>query len=426
VLIVTPSDLSSASAVPGPASEFAWAHSPDGQQVGDHGVCAASLMPRDEDVVLVLPASALSWHRVSVPKVAPAKLRAVLEGLLEDRVLSDVAGLHLALEPGGKPGQTLWVAATDSEPLRAWLRVLDTSGRPVSRIVPSLWPLKRPQGSDLGSSRSRLFDEDVPEPLHWAHAEGEQAWLDSASVHGVSRLPLREGSDAQAAIAGLGSPDGLPDNGIWLADPAVAGLAERVLARRFQLVSFPAWLVRCAQGDWNLAQFDLSLSVAARRRQRLRRQWQQFRKAPAWRPARWGLAALVAANLVGLNTAAWHERRLLDQQRQAIEQTLRQTFPGVPVVLDAPVQMRRELVRLQQASGQPSRADLEVLLAALDQAAGDAPIGATRLQFRAGALQLSGWQAPPERVQAIAQGLSSSGWRARVEGEQLTLEAAQP
>ena len=425
MLIVTPSDLS-AYASPGPASEFAWVHSPDGQQVGDHGVCAASLMPRDEDVVFVLPGGATSWHRVSVPKVAQAKLRAVLEGLLEDRVLSDVAGLHLALEPGGKPGQALWVAATESEPLRAWLRVLDASGRPVSRIVPCLWPLKRPQGSDMGSSRSRLFDEDVPEPLHWAHAEGELAWLDSASVHGVSRLPLREGIDAQAGIAGLGSPDGLPDNGVWLADPAVAGLAERVLARRLQLVSLPAWLVRCAQSDWNLAQFDLSLSVAARRQQRLRRQWLQFRKAPAWRPARWGLAALVAANLIGLNTAAWHERRLLDEQRQAIDQTLRQAFPGVPVVLDAPVQMRRELIRLQQASGQPSRADLEVLLAALDQAAGDAPIGATRLQFRGGSLQLSGWQAPPERVQAIAQGLNNSGWRARIDGEQLTLEAAQP
>ena len=425
MLIVTPSDFWAA-APAGAASEFAWAQSPDGQQVGDHGVCVASLMPRDDEVVFVLPSGAISWHRVSVPKVTQAKLRAVLDGLLEDRVLSDVTELHLALEPGAKPGQTLWVAATGAAPLRAWLRALDASGRPVTRIVPSLWPLRRPQGSEISPARSRLFDEDVPEPLHWAHAEGELAWLESASVHGVSRIPLREGSDPRAAMGGLGSPDGLPDNGIWLCDPAVAALAERLLARRLQLVSQPAWLVRCAQSDWNLAQFGLSLSVAARRRQRLRRQWQQFRGAPAWRPARWGLMALVAANLIGLNTAAWHERRLLTRQRQAIEQTLRQAFPEVPVVLDAPVQMRRELIRLQQASGQPSGADLEVLLAALDQAAGDAPIGATRLQFRAGALQLSGWQAPAERVQAIAQGLSGNGWRARFDGEQLTLEASQP
>ena len=425
MLIVTPSDPS-AYASSGPASEFAWATSPDGQQVGDHGAGSASLMPRDEEVVLVLPASVLSWHRVNVPKVAQAKLRAVLEGLLEDRVLSEVSALHLALEPGARPGQTLWVAASQAEALRAWLRVLDTAGRPVSRIVPSLWPLRQPQGTDGSATRSRLFDEDAPEPLHWAHAEGEQAWLDSASVHGLSRLPLREGADAQAAITGLGSPDGLPDNGIWLADPAVAGLAERVLARRFQLVSLPAWLVRCAQSDWNLAQFEFSLSTGARRRQRLRRQWLQFRKAPAWRPARWGLVALVAANLLGLNAAAWQERRLLAQQRQAIEDSLRQAFPGVPMVLDAPVQMRRELVRLQQTSGQPSGADLEVLLGALAQAAGDAPIGATRLQFRAGALQLSGWQAPTERMQAIAQGLNSSGWQARADGDQLTLEAIRP
>ncbi|MDP2096069.1 MAG: type II secretion system protein GspL, partial [Hydrogenophaga sp.] len=101
MLILTPSDFSVAPAS-GPTALLDWATSTDGQQVLDHGLCAASLLPRDDDVVLVLPPRAVSWHRLALPKVASAKLRAVLDGLLEDRVLSDTTELHYALEPGGK------------------------------------------------------------------------------------------------------------------------------------------------------------------------------------------------------------------------------------------------------------------------------------------------------------------------------------
>src|SRR5690606_24502602 len=94
---------------------------------------------------------------------------------------------------------------------------------------------------------------------------------------------------------------------IWLADPLVNELAERVLQRHFDPVAPEQWLLRAGQTDWNLAQFDLSLSSNARRSQRLRRAWREFRGAPAWRPARWGLVALVAAQLFGLNVAAWQE-----------------------------------------------------------------------------------------------------------------------
>ena len=130
-----------------------------------------------------------------------------------------------------------------------------------------------------------------------------------------------------------------------------------MLQQRFELVARPAWLLRCAQSDWNLAQFDLSLSAGVRRSQRLRRTLRQWRSAPAWRPARWGLAALVGAQLLGLNAAAWHERSLLSAKQEAVQQTLQTSFPQVTLVLDAPVQMQRELARLQQASARHARLD---------------------------------------------------------------------
>ncbi len=46
------------------------------------------------------------------------RLRSILEGLLEDRLLDDPAQLHFALQPGARAGSPVWVAVCD----RSWLR----------------------------------------------------------------------------------------------------------------------------------------------------------------------------------------------------------------------------------------------------------------------------------------------------------------
>jgi general secretion pathway protein L len=429
VLILTPSDFSVAPAT-GPAATLDWASSTNGQLVAEQGQCAASLLPRDEDVVLVLPPRAVSWHRVNLPKAPNNKLRAVLDGLLEDRVLSDTAELHFALEPGGRSGQTVWVAACHKPWLRSWLQALEAAGRPVSRIVPSLWPLP-----PLEAATAAAGQDTQPAPtLHWAHDEGGHVWLATANPHGVRCTPLEDsgaGSSGDSALgelaAGTGNaatPPLASDPGAtrWLADPSVALLAEQVLNQRFELVSRPAWLLQCAQSDWNLAQFDLSLSAGARRGQRLRQVLRRWRSAPAWRPARWGLAALAAVQLVGLNATAWSERSSLQAKQQAMRQTLQQSFSQVTVVLDAPVQMRRELSRLQQASGTLSAGDLETMLGALAQnASGDVPVPSS-IGYTTGEGRFAGWQADEAALRDLQQALEGNGWRARFDGNELTLQ----
>ena len=418
MLTVTPSDFHLAPAS-GPAALLDWATTGKGQQVLDHGQCAASLLPSDEEVVLVLPLRALSWHRLNVPKVAPARLRAVLDGLLEDQLLSDTSEMHYALEPGARPGQTFWVAACHKAWLRSWLQALEAAGRPVTRVVPALWPLSAAAAEGAGSS---------PAVLHWAHDEGNQAWLASASAQGVACTPLPE------AVADTGSPaaalrhepmaDGTPEAQRWLADPAVAALAERVLNQRFEPVPRPAWLLQCALSDWNLAQFDLSLSSHARRTQRLRQTLRRWRTAPAWRPARWGLIALVAVHLLGLNAAAWAERHAIEAKQQAVRQTLQQSFPQVTLVLDAPLQMQRELQRLQQASGVLAPTDLEHQLGALAQAAEPGLPMPAAVTYAEGASKLGRFNASDAQLQALQQALQRNGWRARLEGNELSLQAA--
>lgn len=399
MLILTPTDFSLSPAAP--TSVLDWVRSPNGQQLGEHGSSAVSLLPADDDVVLVLPARAVSWHQVSLPKVAGGRLRAALDGLLEDRLLADTDGLHFALEPGTRPGQTLWVAACDKAWLRAWLQVLEAAGRPVARIVPSTWPLRA---------------GDNPSAVHWAFAQGGRAWLASASAQGVSTLPLpTEGSMGVTESA---------DDARWLAEPSVTAQAEQALDRRLALMPLPAWLLRAAQGEWNLAQFDLSLSGGARRGQRLRQTLRQLGSAPAWRPARWGLAALLLSLLGGLNAMAWMERSGLQDKQRAVTQVLQKTFPEVTVVLDAPAQMRRELQRLQQASGTLSTEDLEAMLAALATAAPDAAPGS--IDFAPGDARLGAWQLPEDRLQALQQTLNAQGWLVGLENSTLRIRPKAP
>jgi general secretion pathway protein L len=57
--------------------------------------------------------------------------------------------------------------------------------------------------------------------------------------------------------------------------------------------------------------------------------------------------------------------RALAAKREAARGILTETFPNVRVVVDAPVQMEREVAALRQQTGGLSRRDLDALLGAL-------------------------------------------------------------
>ena len=138
-----------------------------------------------------------------------------------------------------------------------------------------------------------------------------------------------------------------------------------------------------------------------------------------WRTARWGLLALVALQLAGLNAYAWQQLQALSSKRQAMHSLLQTAHPGVRVVLDAPVQMERETDRLRAAAGQPGEADLESMLAAAASAWPDGQGPVSSLRFEPGKLSVAavGWAEPQlaqfrERLRAagfaaeLADGLS--------------------
>lgn len=381
-------------------TEWHWVQSRDGQTALAHGTDATALLPRDDDVVLVLPVLATSWHQLTLPRINTARLRQALDGLLEDRLLADTASLHLALQPGLQPGQTGWVAACQRTQLTQWLGTLHNAGRPASRIVPDLCP--------------------QPEAQLHALDCADSAWLVSAGPLGVLTAPLPAAHLPPAVLAAMlrTTPD-TPRQ----AEPACAGAAELALDAPFALQTTAQRLLASSQTGWNLAQFDVRLSAGARRGQRWAQALRMVVHAPAWKPARWGMAVLVASLLLGLNASAWQERRSLQAKRAQINQLLTQTFPQVTLVLDAPLQMQREVARLARSAGDVSPGDLEPFLQSFSAFSLDG-IVLSAIEYAPSDIQLTLNNPNPQSLQAVRDGLQNQGWRTRYTAPVLSVQPA--
>ncbi|MFT3813877.1 MAG: type II secretion system protein GspL [Acidovorax sp.] len=391
---------------PAPDGDYGYTLTADGHSAQRHGQCAPALLPdpgRAGETVAVVPVRALSWQRIALPQGLPLnnaqRLRAVLEGLLEDRLLDEPAQLHFALQPGAKAGEAAWVAVCDRAWLRAHVQALDAAGRPVARIVPEFAP------GALGEDAAQYHALGTPEEAHiLATAQGAD--------QGLTLLPL-----AAAPLLLPQDPDAAPVQ----AEPAVAALAERLLGRPVQIATASDRALRAARGDWDLAQFDLAgHSGGTRALRKALGGFNTFLRAPQWRAARWGAALLAVAHLTGLNAWAWQERQSLKAQQTGIQSALTQTFPQIKVVVDAPVQMEREVARLRQATGSVSPRDLEPLMAAAGQAL---PPGAqpTGLEYANGELRLRGVALPPDAATPLRERLGAAGYRAQVADNDITL-----
>ena len=328
---------------------------------------ATTLSAHAGEVVAVIPHSRLSWLRVQLPPASHGpRLQSVLQGLLEDRLLDDPQQLHLVLDPQADlitrtGGETL-VAVCNKQWLRDVLAPLQAAGLTVQRIVPELSPADSPVLQVMG------------EPDH-SHSV-------LCHAHGVTLLPP---NTAQwRAFAEL-SQDDLQIQ----AEPAMVARVQSTLQRQPMLQSAAQRWVKSSQSAWDLAQGEWAQGRAQRVQRQLQTAWQTLLHAPTWKPVRWGMLALIALQVLGLNALTWREHSALNAQQAALQNILKTTFPSVTLVIDAPLQMQREVDALQQKSGAASSTDLEPLLAAL---AGVLPADQTpqQIHFANHALRVQG------------------------------------
>jgi general secretion pathway protein L len=317
---------------------------------------AATLSTHAGEVVAVVPHSRLAWLRVQLPPASHGpRLQSVLHGLLEDRLLDDPQQLHIVLAPdadtNARTGGDTLVAVCDKQWLRDALAPLQAAGLTVQRIAPELSPSDKPVLQVMG-------EPDLSQSV-LCHA------------HGVTLLPP---NTAQWRAFAQLSQDDLQIQ----AEPAMVTRVQSTLQRQPMLQSAAQRWVKSSQSDWDLAQGEWAQGPLQRLQRQVLSAWQTALHAPAWKPVRWGLVALIALQVLGLNALAWRERSALNAQQESLQSILKTTFPSVTLVIDAPLQMQREVDALQQKSGAASSTDLEPLLAAL---AGVLPAGQTPQQI---------------------------------------------
>ena len=394
------------------------------------GSGAVAALPAASDIVVLVPPTRLAWHRVRLPKGsgigargghAEKRLLQLLAGVLEDRLLQDPALLHFAVHRMGTDGprtdgDEAWVAVVQRDWLQGWVDLLTQAGRAPQRILAQWAPA-------LDESQSHL---------HISQIEQSPMCL-ARSTTGCVALPLTR--DTLAALPQLMR---WPDTWTCSVSPALAAQAEALLGnaadgqpRRAAIVGEAQVWAQIAEEPWDLAQFELANQGSARLWRRVAGAANALATHQRWRAARWGLAAALAVQLIGLNAWAWHQQRALQAKRDAIAATVTQTFPAIRVVVDPVVQMERETARLLRASGQAQSSDLEPMLGALglawQQALPQLPIaihGPRTIEYAGGEMRLRGLQAAPSQAQALQQGLAPVGLRSRVEGEVWTLNTA--
>lgn len=416
-------------------TEYDYVLSPDGIALAKHGRSTADLLPSTHslsgEVVAIVPARALSWHRISLPRGTlnkrrsdeaiertanrlplpksaghpvisnPQRLRAVLTGLLEEHLLDDPEHLHFAMAPNASADEPTWVAVCNRTWLHTALNALQAVQRPVSRIVPEFTP-----------------DVNIPH-LHTLYVtEGiSPAQINYPTDQGVTVLPL---SAASVALLNLSPHHEL------VAEPSVAGITERLFQRPVSLQTSAQRYLHAAQSPWNLAQFDLINTGHARTLKRLNSAWSTFLHAPQWRAARWSGVLLLFIHVLGLNAWAWREQSVIESKRVAIRSTLSDTFPEVKVIVDAPLQMARALAQLQQATGVASGQDLEALLGHLSALL---PAGQSlnAIEFTAGEARLKGLTLSSAEATALNAQMKTRGYAAQLEADSwLIRQVSQP
>ena len=361
------------SAAPSRRREYAYATSDDGIELDAHGDAAASLLPKRSVVIAVVREADVAWHRITLPKAPAARLRAAIVGVIEEALLDDADKVHLAVAPLAVAGQPTWVAAVDKAWLADELAALEKAGVFVDRVVPMAWP------------------DDPPAGHFHAPAEGvgsaQSVVLTWASVDGVANVRL-DGGLARALV-----PQPPPPATRWTAEPMAAAAAEQWLGAPVNVMPTEHRLLQAGRSLWNLRQFDLARKT---RGARAIGDWARQAMSPAWRPARTGLALLVALQIVGLNVWAWHQKSAVESRRAAIQALVKKTFPRVgeaDIQRDPAAVMLRETQALRTLAGKAGDGDLEPMLQAAAAAwPGERP-PVENLRYEGGKLTLSavGW-----------------------------------
>lgn len=361
------------------------------------GRAALALLPRANATVLIVAARDVLLLAATVPPLKGPKLRQALPNIVEDQLIQDPLGCHIALDPDALPDGRRVLAVVD----RAWFRTIceaftaaghrHLSAVPATRCLPAPRVAAAPADSEVDAAAVAADAVEAPpaRPATVAAVLGLAASVEPVLVEAgalpaaagaprlelaVARGALGEGFAAPAsraagtlaALAGGGDVE-LYELGDPGAEPRLASVGRTdggPLLPGAAPLSFDAFARRALTEKFDLCQFEFESQP-----------W-RFDRATVKR-LRVPLA-LVAATLgvavIGMNLHWWKLSRERDALSAQITETLLSAFPKTTTVLDPPAQMQRQLDQLRLAAGELSPNDFLALASGLSRSMGALPL----------------------------------------------------
>jgi len=305
------------------------------------GTTALDQLPRAEACELILPAELVLLTRAALPRGSRQKLRQLLPYAIEDKLVAEPDAVHVAAGPRLADGQTALAVIDKSWLKRVLARLQAARLQPRNAWPETLLPELPADGWVMvWDGRGGFLRTGAQSGMH----------LDGGSaVQPPAALAL---SVAQARASAL-LPHHLllrlrdatppPDVEAW---SHALGMAVEV-GVEWSPLQHPD----SRGGGIDLLQGEFAPSGVSRDL------WPRLRLPLV-------LAGLIALVQIGATTIEW---LLLSREKQllqvSMERSFRQAFPDARVVIDAPLQMQRNLAELRGASGRLSPLDFLPLLA---------------------------------------------------------------
>ena len=299
-------------------------------------------LPRADRVDIIVPASLVLFTEVKLPPVRGQKLRQLLPFAVEEKILSDPEQVQVAAGARDEAGVTR-VAVID----RAWLNAACERLRLLGM---------RP---DNGFAETCLPEL---EPNAWTLIwDGNDGFVRTAVGAGLALDSMSEGGAPFALRRAVEEARGharLPEKIILRATDAAASVPD------LQLWTTQLGVSVVPGQDWHWAPRFLNTANSINLLQGDYARSSSMRELlPQLRPIL-ALAGLIVGVQVLATGADWwrlnHEKKTLAAE---MDKTFKAAFPDAKVVVDAPLQMQRNLADLRRASGQSQPNDFLPLLA---------------------------------------------------------------
>jgi general secretion pathway protein L len=323
-----------------------------------HGTGQLSDMPNADRVDIIVPASLVLFTEVKLPPVRGQKLRQLLPFAVEEKILSDPDQVQVAAGARDETGMTR-VAVVD----RAWL---DASCERLRQVG------QRPEN---GYAETCLPDL---EPNAWTLIwDGREGFVRTAVGAGLALDSMGDNGapfSLRRAVEEARSNARLPEKIILRATDAAASVPD------LQLWTTQLGVSVVPGQDWHWAPRFLNTANAINLLQGDYAPSSSVRELlPQLRPILL-LAGLIIGAQVLATSVDWfrlnYEKKTLTSE---MNKTFKSAFPNASVVVDAPLQMQRNLGELRRASGQSQPYDFLPLLAKtlplISSATGVASIG---------------------------------------------------